>query len=163
MNELLNKCNNKKDFPSYFTINGDKIDNKEDIANHFNPFFQKYWKQYLKSSIALTQNTAVVMMIYQLYLWKKLPSHIITNYFNLTLNQSLFTGIFPDRFKITKIIPLIKKKTLINFIIIDQYHSCQHSPKYLKRLSLYNCLITSTKIIFFTIANMDFALCIQQN
>ena len=30
INELLNKCNNKKDFPSYFIINGDKIDNKED-------------------------------------------------------------------------------------------------------------------------------------
>ena len=35
-----NKCNNKKEFPSYFIINGDKIDNKEDIANNFNSFFQ---------------------------------------------------------------------------------------------------------------------------
>ena len=41
INELLNKCNNKKEFPSYFIINGDKIDNKEDIANNFNSFFQK--------------------------------------------------------------------------------------------------------------------------
>ena len=40
INELLKKCNNKKDFPSYFIINGDKIDNKEDIANNFNSFFQ---------------------------------------------------------------------------------------------------------------------------
>ena len=40
INELLNKCNNKKEFPSYFIINGDKIDNKEDIANNFNSFFQ---------------------------------------------------------------------------------------------------------------------------
>ena len=31
--------NNKKEFPSYI-INGDKIDNKEDIANNFNSFFQ---------------------------------------------------------------------------------------------------------------------------
>ena len=38
-NELLNKCNNNKKFPSYFTINGDKIDNKEDIANNFNSSF----------------------------------------------------------------------------------------------------------------------------
>ena len=36
---MPNRCNNKK-FPSYFKINGDKIDNKEDIANHFNTFFQ---------------------------------------------------------------------------------------------------------------------------
>ena len=40
INELLNECNNKKEFPSYFIINGDKIDNKEDIANNFNSFFQ---------------------------------------------------------------------------------------------------------------------------
>ena len=40
INELLNKCNNNKYFPSYFIINGDKIDNKEDIANKFNYFFQ---------------------------------------------------------------------------------------------------------------------------
>ena len=39
INELRNKCNNKKEFPSYFIINGDKIDNKEDIANNFNSFF----------------------------------------------------------------------------------------------------------------------------
>ena len=39
-NELLTKCNNEKDFPSYFIINGDKIDNKEDIGNNFNYFFQ---------------------------------------------------------------------------------------------------------------------------
>ena len=40
INELLNKCKNKKEFPSYFIINGDKIDNEEDIAKSFNPFFQ---------------------------------------------------------------------------------------------------------------------------
>ena len=38
--ELLNKCKNKKEFPSYFIINGDKIDNKKDIGNNFNSFFQ---------------------------------------------------------------------------------------------------------------------------
>ena len=30
----------QKWFPSYFLINGDKIDNKEDIANNINSFFQ---------------------------------------------------------------------------------------------------------------------------
>ena len=35
INELLNKCNNKIEFPSYLILNGDKIDNKEDIANTF--------------------------------------------------------------------------------------------------------------------------------
>ena len=104
INELLNKCNSKKEFPSYFIINGDKIDNKEDIANNFNSFFQNTgptlsanipqhkkhnYKNILKRKKAfsfefslleqetvfkiiskLIQNTVVVMMIYQLYLWK---------------------------------------------------------------------------------------------
>ena len=34
-------------------------------------------------------------------------------------------------------------------IVIYQYHSCHHSPKYLKKLSLYNYMIISAKIIFF--------------
>ena len=37
---MLNKCKNKKEFPSYCIIIGDKIDNKEDIANNFNFFVQ---------------------------------------------------------------------------------------------------------------------------
>ena len=96
INELLNKCNSIKEFPSYFIISGDKIDNKEDIANNLNSFFQNIgptlsvnihqqksittknilfnsanWnrKQYLKW-IKLIQNTVVVVIIYQLYLSK---------------------------------------------------------------------------------------------
>ena len=36
INDMLNKCNNKKQFPSYFIINGDQNDNKGDIANNLN-------------------------------------------------------------------------------------------------------------------------------
>ena len=50
INELLNKCNYKKEFPSYFIINGDKIDNKEDIANNFNSFFQNICPTLCKHS-----------------------------------------------------------------------------------------------------------------
>lgn len=39
INELLNKCKNKKEFPSYFTVNGDNIHDKQEIANNFNNFF----------------------------------------------------------------------------------------------------------------------------
>ena len=45
------------------------------------------------------------MMIYQPYLSKYLPSHITTSHFNI-----ISTGIFPDRLKIAKIIPLFKKE-----------------------------------------------------
>ena len=72
---------------------------------------------------------------------------LILSPITLILKQSLSTGIFPDRLKIAKIIPLLKKEDphKLNLIIIDQYHSCQHSPKYLKRLSLYNYMSISTK------------------
>ena len=58
INELLNKCNNKKEFPSYFMINGDKIDNKEDIANNFNSFFQNIG-QTLSANIPQHKNIAI--------------------------------------------------------------------------------------------------------
>ena len=45
INELHNKCNNKKEFPSYFIINGDKIDNKED--KQLQLFLSKYWSNPL--------------------------------------------------------------------------------------------------------------------
>ena len=37
--DILNKCNNKRDFPEYFTANGTKISNPMDISNHFNELF----------------------------------------------------------------------------------------------------------------------------
>ena len=39
INEILNKTNNKKDFPSYFVLNDQKLSDKTDIANQFNHFF----------------------------------------------------------------------------------------------------------------------------
>ena len=196
-NELLNKCNNEKDFPSYFIINGDKIDNKEDIGNNFNYFFQNIGptisanipqhedniiKTFLKEKITFFfqfslleqgtvskiinkinskhncghENLPAILMI------NKLPSHIITNHFNLK-SIAFLQKFCPDSLKTAKIIPLLKKnKTLINLINIEQHHSCQHSPKYLDQLSLDNYMIISTKIIFCTKAYMDLALRIQQ-
>ena len=39
INELLNKCKNKKEFPDYFLINNEKVRDKNKIANGFNNFF----------------------------------------------------------------------------------------------------------------------------
>ena len=57
INELFNKCNKKK-FQSYFIINGDKIDNKEDIANNFNSFFQNIGPT-LSANIPLHKNITI--------------------------------------------------------------------------------------------------------
>ena len=37
--EILNKCKDKKDFPTFFTIKGENITDKTDISNSFNSFF----------------------------------------------------------------------------------------------------------------------------
>ena len=37
--EILNKCKDKKDFPAFFTLNGKNIDDKTEISNTFNNFF----------------------------------------------------------------------------------------------------------------------------
>ena len=150
INELLNKCNNKKEFPSYFIINGDKIDNKEDIANNFNSFFQNIGptlsanipqhknitiKTFLKEKIAfsfefsLLEQETVFKIISKInskhscgyddistILMKNIcplilsPIPLILSPITLILNQSLSTGIFRDRLKIAKIIPLFKKE-----------------------------------------------------
>ena len=39
INEILSKPNNKKEFPSYFTMKDKKNSDKQDIANQFNTFF----------------------------------------------------------------------------------------------------------------------------
>ena len=143
INELLNKCNNKKEFPSYFIINGDKIDNKEDIANNFNSFFQNIGptlsanipqhknitiKTFLKEKIAFSFEFSLLEQETVFKIISKINSKhscghddistilmknicpLILSPITLILNQSLSTGIFPDRLKIAKIIPLFKKE-----------------------------------------------------
>jgi tetrahydromethanopterin S-methyltransferase subunit G len=142
INEILNKCNNKKDFPSYFIIDSKKITDKKEIANFFNIFFRnvgptysaniplhqdKNIESYLKERITFSfkfhtvDEETIIKIIEKLkpkhtqdydkistILLKRI-SHIIATPLTLIINQSLATGIFPDKLKISKIIPLFKK------------------------------------------------------
>ena len=141
INELLS--NNKKEFPSYFIINGDKIDNKEDIANNFNSFSQNIGptlstnipqhknitiKTFLKEKIAFSFEFSLLEQEMVFKIISKINSKhscghddistilmknicpLILSPITLILNQSLSTGIFPDRLRIAKIIPLFKKE-----------------------------------------------------
>ena len=36
--EILNKCKDKKDFPAFFTLNGENIEDNTEISNTFNNF-----------------------------------------------------------------------------------------------------------------------------
>ena len=142
INEILSKSNNKKEFPSYFTMKDKKISDKQDIANQFNTFFanigpdlskkiprhqDKSMESYLKENILCSFNFELieqdtVKKIIKILNAKHSSGHdnvstislkeispLISSPLTLILNQSLTTGIFPDKLKIAKIIPLFKK------------------------------------------------------
>ena len=161
--EILNKCKNKRDFPSSFTINGQDIDDKYDIANQFNSFFasvganisggiinngSKTVSSYLKQRIECSfqfecVGVSDVKKVIQNLASKNSSGHdgisvrflkkileIITPPLTHIINQSLCTGIFPDRLKIAKVIPLFKKgdqHVLDNYRVITMVRSDVHA------------------------------------
>ena len=56
----------------------------------------------------------------------------------LIINRSLITGIFPDKLKIAKVIPLYKKMISLLWITIDQYLYYLPHQKFSKRLCFFN-------------------------
>jgi hypothetical protein len=142
INDLLNKCKKKNEYPTSFTVHGKEIRDKKDIANQFNNFFgsigpdlsaripnhkdlsvKKYLKKEILHSfklITLEQDevkkilTSITTKHSSGYdnlstcLLKKI-SPLIIGHITAIINQSFFTGIFPDKLKIAKIIPLYKK------------------------------------------------------
>ena len=140
--EILNKCKDKKDFPTFFTIKGETITDKTDLSNNFNSFFanigenlssdikytgNKTTSSYLKQRVVCSFQfecvpTTEVTKIIKNLASKNSSGHdgisarfikrileTITPPLTHIINQSLCTGIFPDRLKIAKVIPLFKK------------------------------------------------------
>ena len=58
INEILNKCPNKKDFPSHFMLNDRKIENKTEIADGFNSYFSSIG-QKLSSKISTNSDKTI--------------------------------------------------------------------------------------------------------
>jgi hypothetical protein len=69
----------------------------------------------------------------------------LTKFLALLTNQVLPTGIFPDKLKIAKVIPVYKNESKRYLVIIDQYHFYQLFQKYWKMILLkqLNCLTFS--------------------
>ena len=73
---------------------------------------------------------------------QKILEPTLTKSLALLTNQVLTTGIFPDKLKIAKLIPVYKKEIKRYLVIIDQYHFYQLFQKNWKQLFLNNCHAT---------------------
>ena len=140
--EILNRCTDKKDFPTFFTIKGETITDKTDLSNNFNSFFaniganlssdikyagNKTISSYLKQRVICSFQFECVPATEVTKIIKNLASknssghdgisacfikrilETITPPLTHIINQSLCTGIFSDRLKIAKVIPLFKR------------------------------------------------------
>ena len=79
----------------------------------------------------------------------------ISQSLTIMINQMLTTGIFPDAFKLSKVISLYKKgdsSLLVHIlrsgsqIIIGPYRYCLPYQRFLRKLSTTNCTINLTNI-----------------
>jgi hypothetical protein len=142
INTLLNKSTNKKEFSSYFLINGEHVSNKSAVATAFNVYFTEIgpklassieipeyvdFKNYLSLpsmqsfEFELVEKSSVIKIIDSLKpksssgfdeISTKMLKNVkceIVDILTLMVNQSLQTGIFPDKLKIAKVIPIHKK------------------------------------------------------
>ena len=64
----------------------------------------------------------------------------------IIIDQSLLTGIFPEKLKIAKVLRLFKKMTICSWTTTAQYHCYRPYRRYLKKLFAINC----THILFQT-------------
>ena len=137
----INKKESKTD-QTYMNINGVKITENKEIANHFNNCFNRIGKD-MAEAIRITDNESFRQYLHNnnnsifrfrstyqeeikniVLNLKSKPSAgydnistillnylapIVTPVLTLIVNQSLYSGIFPYKLKIAKIIPIFKK------------------------------------------------------
>ena len=81
----------------------------------------------------------------------------------LLINQSLSTGIFPNKLKISRVKPLFKKGKVYLFSNYRLSHYCHHSLKYMSMLYLNSFCNMWRETHFFIKTNMVLGLVIRQN
>ena len=62
--EILNRCHNKKEFPNYFTVDGGRITDSQDISNRFNDFFSSVGPK-LSSNLVCNSDRSVSSFLKQ--------------------------------------------------------------------------------------------------
>ena len=83
--------------------------------------------------------------------------NVVSRPLSIIINQSLCTGIFPDKLKIAKVIPLYKKMTINSLEIAVLYPYSLPYQKFLKGLPLTNYTTIFHLMAYFMKASMDSA------
>ena len=119
INYVMIKSKIQSKFPSYFNINGTKLTDKKDIATEFNKFFinigpklaseicnemEHDFSSYRNKTKIDTTFHFVPIDEEQIVLQKS--AKYLAKPLTCIINQSLITGIFPNKLKIAKIIPI---------------------------------------------------------
>ena len=86
----------------------------------------------------------------------------------LIINQMLHTGMYPNAFKIAKVIPIFKTGDPSLLTNYNLYRCCLHSQKYLNVLYSLKCILSSSQIKFCVCSSMGLGQgippnCLQQN
>ena len=173
----------KKDFPAFFTLNGENIEDKTEISNTFNNCFASVGAK-LSNSIEYNGTKTISSFLKQRFISsfnfecisttdvekivKNLASKNSSDHDGISarflkriletvtlplthiINQSLCTGIFPDRLKIAKVVPLFKKG---DQHILDNYRPISLLPVVYKvfEIVVFNQLyqyVTDNNLIF---------------
>ena len=163
-NEILtDKQTIANNFNSYFTNIGPNM--ACNITNTNDSDFSHYLKEKLDINFAMLMRVKLsksLTIFPQKYssgkdqistnLLKQIK-HCITPSLTLLINQMLNTGIFPDNFKIAKVIPLSKKVMTSLSVITAPYLFYLLFQKFLKKLYIIKFIVILIVIIFFTSAS----------
>ena len=155
---VICKTNGNQDIPNSFLINGNKVDDKQTIAENFNSYFtnigidlaskitpppNKIFQNFLTTpcqnnlNLHHIANQDVVNIINSLksksstshdnissVLLKQIKNQIAEP-LTLIINKTIDTGIFPNKLKIAKVIPIHKKD---NNSLLDNYRPISILP-----------------------------------
>ena len=153
--KLSSKHKSKSSLPTSFKSEGRTLTDPMEIADRFckyfipkvNPSFRSYLGDNIRPSINLKPTTTSELeSICDMFASKKapgydsIPMHVIKYWFHLIsapladiINLSLLKGIFPDKLKIAKIIPIFKAEDPNFFVNYRPISLLSNFPNFSKK------------------------------
>ena len=122
INELTNRTNHKKQLTTLFKVDGEIVTERNEIANKFNNYFtnigpllaskintncNKTFEQFMPTPSSLPSKNSSGVDGISPKLLKTIKNELIKPV-TLIINQCINTGIFPDKLKVAKVVPVFK-------------------------------------------------------